>query len=97
MDFNFLNQKNLQNKGRKGEKPAKWSGSLAGAVLFFMLITALYLAVSGDTQMVPEVAISDLAKSVSAGEVKKIEVAGEGLTITYKNDEVKKAKKETGS
>lgn len=97
MDFNFLNQKNSQNKGKKGQKPANWSGSIAGAVLFFMLITALYLVVSGDGKVIPEVAISDLAKSVSTGEVKSILVEGESLTITYKNDEIKKSKKETES
>ena len=62
-----------------------------------MLITALYLVVSDTTKVVPEIAISDLAKSVSSGEVKRIEVSGEVLTITYTNDEVKKSKKEVGS
>ncbi|KKS23794.1 MAG: Lysyl-tRNA synthetase [Candidatus Nomurabacteria bacterium GW2011_GWC2_41_8] len=97
MDFNFLNQKNPQNKGKKGQPPAKFGGSIAGAILFFMLITALYLVVSGEGKVIPEVAISDLAKSVSAGEVKNILVEGDKLTITYNNDEIKKAKKEVGS
>lgn len=96
MDLNFLNQKSSQNKGKK-KKETKFSGSIAGALLIFMLITALYLAISGNTKTVKEIPISDLAKSVSAGEVKKILVEGEKLTITYQNDEVKKAKKETES
>ena len=97
MQFNFLNQKEPQGKGKKNQKPAKWSGSVAGAVLFFMLITGLYLIISGDGKVIPEVAISDLAKSVSAGEVKNILVEGDKLTITYQNDEVKTTKKEVGS
>ena len=97
MDFNFLNQKDPQGKGKKGPKKTKFGGNIAGAILFFMLITALYLVVSGNGKVIPEVAISDLAKSVSAGEVKNILVEGDKLTITYTNDETKTAKKEIGS
>ncbi|OGI60256.1 cell division protein FtsH [Candidatus Nomurabacteria bacterium RIFCSPHIGHO2_01_FULL_38_19] len=62
-----------------------------------MLITALYLVISGDRKTTPEIPISDLAKSVSVGEVKKIVVEGDKLSITFTNDEVKTAKKEIGS
>jgi len=97
MDFNFLNKKDIKKKpGNTGQGP-KFSGSIAGTILIFMLITALYLVVSGNPKSEPEIPISDLAKSVSAGEVKKILVEGEKLTITYNNDEIKKAKKETES
>ncbi|MFA6519982.1 MAG: ATP-dependent zinc metalloprotease FtsH [Candidatus Paceibacterota bacterium] len=97
MDFNFLNQKEQTGKGKKAPKKTKFAGNIAGAIFFFMLITALYLLVSGDGKVIPEVAISDLAKSVSVGEVKNILVEGDKLTITYQNDEVKTAKKEVGS
>lgn len=98
MDFNFLNKKDIKKKpGNTGQGP-KFSGSIAGTILIFMLITALYLVISGNpTKNIPEIPISDLAKSVSAGEVKKILVEGEKLTITYSNDEIKKTKKETES
>lgn len=98
MDFNLLNKK-VPNKGKKGKKgkESKFSGSIAGAILIFMLITALYLVVSDNTKEVPEISVSDLAKSVSIGEVKKVLIEGEKLTITYKNDEVKKSKKEAES
>ena len=97
MDFNFLNQKDQTDKGKKNPKKGGFSGNILSAVLFFMLITALYLVVAGDGKVISEVAISDLAKSVSAGEVKNILVEGDKLTITYQNDEVKTAKKEVGS
>jgi cell division protease FtsH len=98
MDFNFLNKNEAPNKGKKGKKESKFSGSIMGAVLIFMLITALYLVISGSSQKkVPEISISDLAKNVIDGSVKKIVVAGESLEITYTNDEVKKSKKETES
>ncbi len=96
MDFNFLDKKPTKG-GKKGSEGSKFSNSLFGGLLIFMLITALYLVVSDTTKVVPEIAISDLAKSVSSGEVKTIEVSGEVLTITYTNDEVKKSKKEVGS
>ena len=97
MDFNFLNQKQSQNKNKKVPKGTGFSGNIVGAILFFMLITGLYLIISGDGKVVPEVAISDLAKSVSAGEVKSILVEGDKLSITYTNDETKISKKEVGS
>ena len=97
MDFNLFSQKIPQDKGKNGKNKNKFSGSIAGAIFIFMLIAALYLIISGTPANVPEVPISDLAKSITAGEVKKISIEGEQLTITYKNNETKKSKKETGS
>jgi cell division protease FtsH len=98
MDFNFLNQKEPQNKGKKGQpKQAKWGGSIAGAILFFMLITGLYLLVSDDGKVTPQVSISELANSVVAGNVKTILVEGDKLTITYQNGDVKESKKEVSA
>jgi len=97
MDFNFLNQKDIKNKGKKGKDVPKFSGNMLGAVLIFITITAFYLMLSGTSKSVSEIPVSDLAKSVSAGEVKNILVEGEKLTITYKNDEIKISKKETES
>ncbi|MDR3519654.1 MAG: ATP-dependent zinc metalloprotease FtsH [Candidatus Pacebacteria bacterium] len=94
MDFNFLNQKDPQDKGKKKKKNTKWGGSLAGAVFFFMLMTALYLVVTGSGKATPQVSISDLANSVIAGNVKTIVVEGDQLTITYQNGDVKDSKKE---
>ncbi|MDQ3076283.1 MAG: ATP-dependent zinc metalloprotease FtsH [bacterium] len=62
-----------------------------------MIIVALYLAISDNSKPVTNVPISDLAKSVTAGEVKNILVEGEKLTVTYTNDEIKESKKEIES
>ncbi|MFA6076481.1 MAG: ATP-dependent zinc metalloprotease FtsH [Candidatus Paceibacterota bacterium] len=97
MDFNFLNKKGTQNKGKKPKREVNFGGSIAGTIFIFMLITAVYLIVSDSGKVIPEISISDLAKSVSVGEVKKILVEGDKLTITYKNDEIKKSKKEISS
>ena len=72
----------------------RFLGNIAGALLIFILITALYLTLANSQKNIPEVPISDLAKSIVAGEVKNILVEGGDLTITYQDDTVKKAKKE---
>lgn len=97
MDFNFMQEGQDGGKENRGNKKSNFSTSITGAVLIFMILTALYLLISDASKSVPEVAISDLAKNVSQGEVKKVVVRGEKLTITYQNDEVKISKKETGS
>ena len=96
MEFKFNEKKDPKAKGKKGKKEPKFLSSIATAILIFMLITAVYLALSSSKPL-PEVSISDLAKSVSNGEVSKIDVATDDLTITYKDNSVKKAKKETES
>ncbi len=103
MDLNFLNQKDNKEGGenkkntKKGKENPKFLGSMSSAVLIFMIIIAIYLAVSGSSQSVTQVPISELAKSVTAGDVKKILVEGEKLTVTYQNDEIKESKKEVES
>lgn len=97
MDFNFLDKNNEGNKGKKNKKDTKFASSIMSALLIFMLITAVYILLSDVSKKEPDVAISVLAKSVSNGEVKKILVEGEKLTITYKDDTIKKAQKEANS
>lgn len=103
MDLNFLNQKENKEGGenkkntKKGKENPKLLGSMSSAVLIFMIIIAIYLAVSGSSQSVTQVPVSELAKSVTAGDVKKILVEGEKLTVTYQNDEIKESKKEVES
>ncbi|HNW71521.1 MAG TPA: ATP-dependent zinc metalloprotease FtsH [Candidatus Paceibacterota bacterium] len=97
MDFNVLNTKDAKNKGKKGKKGPSFTSSIATALLVFMLITSLYLVITENKKDIPQISISDLAKNVSEGTVKKVVVAGEKLTITYTNDEVKESKKEAES
>jgi cell division protease FtsH len=96
MDFNFLGG-NDGGKGKKKGGNTRFSGSIIGALLIFMLITGLYLVITDHAQNTPEIAISELAKSVGAGEVKSILVEGEKLTVTYTDDSVKTSKKEAGT
>jgi len=97
MDFNFLNKNKGEGKGKKGKNGMQFGSGIAGTLVIFMLITALYLVVSDTTKETPQIPISELAKSVGEGVVKKIVVSGDMLAITYQNDEVKESKKEAGS
>lgn len=92
MNFNFLNQKDGKNKKKKSE--GSLSSSVFSTILIMMLLTALYLTLSGETKKTTEISISELAKSVSLGEVKTISVEGEEIKATFNNEEVKKTKKE---
>ncbi len=97
MDLNFLNQNKPEDKGKKGKKESNFSNSLISALLIFMTITALYLFVSDTTKAPVNISISELAQNITGGLVKSILVEGDTLTITYKDDTTKKAKKEVES
>lgn len=85
-----------EKKGGKGKakKDGSFSGNLMGTVFILMIITFLYLSFAGDGIKPEQISISQLAKDVSALQVKKITVEGEELSLTYEGDVVKKAKKE---
>ena len=85
------------NKKDKPKEKSKFSQHLIIVFLVFMLISALYSVITETTKKVEEISISELAKDVTAGQVKKIEVAGEKLTIDFNDGTTKTAKKETES
>ncbi|KKU20652.1 MAG: Lysyl-tRNA synthetase [Candidatus Nomurabacteria bacterium GW2011_GWA1_46_11] len=97
MDLNFLNQKEPSPKGKKAPKQPRLAGNVLGALLFFMLITALYLVISGEEKQTAEISISELAQNVVAQEVESIVVEGNKLTVTYDTGVVKVSKKEEDS
>jgi cell division protease FtsH len=97
MEFNFLNQNEGNGKGKRRTKPMKWGGNIAGALIFFMLLTALYLVIADTGKNKVEIPISELATDLSAGRIKNILVEGDNLTITYIDEVVKSSKKEAGA
>ncbi|HWA31976.1 MAG TPA: ATP-dependent metallopeptidase FtsH/Yme1/Tma family protein, partial [Candidatus Paceibacterota bacterium] len=97
MPTNFLNQNPNKGGGKGGKKGPRFQGSIAGAILIFLLISGLYLLISGIPKQAPDVPISDIAQSVQAGQVKNIVVEGDKLTITYTDGTVKTSKKEAES
>lgn len=94
-----LNQKNgrpggkIPPRGKQPEAP-KFMKNIAIAIIIFMLISAAYIVVTGGMSESKDVSISEVAKQVSAGEVKSIEVAGDKLTVHLKDDSTLTSKKE---
>jgi cell division protease FtsH len=99
MSFNFFGEENNSGKKKKSKKESEpgLGANLFRVFLIFTLIVGSYVLIFGNVKNVPEIPISELTKGVSAGEVKKILIEGEKLTITYQNGEIKKSKKEAGS
>lgn len=96
MEFKFLNQNEQKGKGKapKSKEP-KFLGSIASTIFIFMILTALYLVISGTkAEKRAEVPISEVAQSVTRGEVQTILVEGQTLTLTLKNGSIQEAKKE---
>ena len=93
MEFKFLKQEEPKGKGKK-PKESKFWGSIASTIFIFMVLTALYLALSGSTEKPALIPISEVAKSVSSGEVQTILVEGQKLTLTMTNGSIQEAKKE---
>src|SRR3990172_5288115 len=82
--------------GPKGPR-LLFSQQIITAILIFMMITVVYSLITQNTSKTESISISDMANNLNSGTVKKIEVAGENLTIEFKDGVIKKAKKETES
>ncbi|MDP3958020.1 MAG: ATP-dependent zinc metalloprotease FtsH [bacterium] len=90
-----------KNKGRKDDEGGKKTGrrqlisNILTVIIVFMLITSLYSVITETTGgKIEEIAVSEVAKHVTAGEVKKITVEGEKLTILLNDETELKSKKE---
>lgn len=92
-----------KNKGEKSEKdnskPPKLGrrqliSNVLTAIIIFMLITSLYSVIMENRKTDKTITLSKVAEKVIAGEVKKLTVEGENLTVLFKNDTTEKSKKE---
>jgi len=88
-------KKDSAQNGPKKPKSPKLAAHIRNAVLIFLLIAALYSFIAPKEKTIPEVSLSDLAKSISSGTVKSVDISGQDLNITLKDGTVEKAKKET--
>jgi cell division protease FtsH len=86
------NKKAPQKKG-----PSKPATQIMSAILIFMVIVALYSAISSPTDKIAQYTLSDVAKSITENKVEKIVVAGEQVNITLKDGTKAEAKKEPES
>jgi cell division protease FtsH len=66
-------------------------------MLLIVLVLSSYSAVSEKIQEIPETSVSQLALDIKSGIVAKIAVESDELTINYKDETIKKAKKEVES
>ncbi len=91
-------KKSFLSFGRK-RKPSKlgFLGSFVNTIIIFLLILTVYSMVSENKQKLEEVSISELVTGISAGEVLSVTVEGEKLSILYKDETIKEAKKELES
>ena len=90
-----LNQKNQKGKGsKKPEAPKAMNLAMTG-LLGLMFLVAIYSIISPKLSDIPNISLSQVVKDIPAGLVKKIDILGDKLTITYNDDSVKKSKKET--
>jgi len=89
-------QKSKKRKGKKNQSP-KYINSIVTTILVFIIITALYSVFFESKKEIEEIAISDLAQSIVAGDVETIVVSGDKLTITLVDGTEQKSKKEAES
>jgi cell division protease FtsH len=87
--------KKNQQPPKKTPPKRSLSSYIFTTILLFALITALYSGISGMGSSKKEtVALSEVARLVSAGEVKSIVVSDQDLTVTKADDTIVKSKKE---
>src|SRR3972149_7045433 len=86
-----------KNSGKKVPNKSRFSQQILTVVLIFMMITVVYSLITEDSTKTESISISELANNLNSGTIKKIEVAGENLTIEFKDGVIKEAKKETES
>ena len=88
----------MQKPNKENKKPkSNWtyfSNQILTAILFFAVIIAIYSFFVENKDPVEEISITELAQSVSLGEVSRIEVSGERLNIELSDGTFRKAKKE---
>jgi cell division protease FtsH len=66
-------------------------------ILFFLLISGLFILYSGPSQAPASISLSDLVNQVNGGQVKQIDVSGNDLAITLNDGKTEKTTKESES
>ncbi len=91
------NQPGKNTPGGQPKKPKKssFSGYIFGAIFLFLALSFIYSLVTGGNSESKVISLTEVARTITDGEVKQIVVAGNTLEITKKDDTVLEAKKET--
>ncbi|MCK5095938.1 MAG: ATP-dependent zinc metalloprotease FtsH [Candidatus Pacebacteria bacterium] len=104
----IFDEKDKNTPGPKGKEPKKGSNksffnNILTVIFVFLVIATLYSVFVENKKEIEEIAVSQLAQDIVAGEVVKIEVEGDSLKIEYLLPEdatedtepiIKKSKKE---
>ncbi len=86
-----------KNKRKPQQKIPKIGSQIVIAIFIFISITIIYSLLAKTPETIKDLTISDVAKSVTEGTIKKIEVIGQEIDVTFKDDTLGKAKKEIES
>ncbi len=96
--FGMSDKKPNKNKKNEGMNPMdlikQFSRQILIVLLVIVVILSAYSAITDSMTSVPATTVSDLAKDIKAGNVTNITVAGDDLTVTYKDKSTKQTKKE---
>jgi cell division protease FtsH len=79
----------------KNGKIKAFSRNILIGLLVLMLLSALYSLFTGNAKPKETISLSQLVSDINTAKVSKISVQGDDLTITYKDNSQKSAKKET--
>ena len=88
---------NKQIKSKNQPKIPNITNQIIIAIFIFISITIAYSLISKNPEEIKKLSISDVAKSVIDGSVEKIDVAGEDISVSFKDKTKGEAKKETES
>ncbi len=91
-----LKKTSPRKKGGPKKNPKLWM-QIANAVFIFAMIIALYSLIAPSDKKTKDVSLTSLSDSIMAGQVKKIEVQGDTLSIELKDGTLEKSKKEAES
>lgn len=94
---NFLKKnKKMGKKGGNNNKTPSFFTHFTFIVLIFMALSAIY-TITGDKVEKTEIPLSTLASEINLGQVKKVEVEGEKISIELMDGSLQESKKEAES
>jgi len=93
---------NSNKKKRQIKKPApffstSFTGNFLSTVLVFLLLMGLYTLIASPSTKPQEIALSQVANSVSKGKVSSITVSGDSLNLKYKDGTERVSRKDSSA
>ncbi|MDO8573044.1 MAG: ATP-dependent zinc metalloprotease FtsH [bacterium] len=96
--MDIFNPKDSKKKGtKKGVGlPSKqqFLSNILSVILILLILSTVYSMISESRAKIEEISISQLATDITNGLILKVEIEGDKITATYKDDVVKKSLKE---